>query len=127
MKKNKAFTMIELMSVLLIIGILIAVIAPRIRRGQAQAKIMATRTTLESLKTAVVFFKQDKGAYPQESDGLNSLVGSGVEESQLKDAWDNEFVYNAPPKKYKDRYKRFEIYSLGPDEEDSGDDLHDGD
>ena len=124
--KKRAFTMIELMGVLLIIGTLVAVVAVRVRRGQAQAKVTETKATIESIKTAVAFYKQDKGKYPTTGEGLKVLVGTGIEKSQLTDGWGSDFEYNAPPVKHKDKFKNFEIISYGPDKEESADDIYDG-
>jgi len=126
--KNKGFTLVELMAVLLIIALLAGVAARNFMGTTEKAKVTTTKATLKMLHGAVNMFKLDTGRYPTEDMGLLELVeqptdvtgwapGGYLETTQVPlDAWKNEFVYQLNP----ESGKPFVIISYGADGKEGG-------
>ncbi|MDD5449301.1 MAG: type II secretion system protein [Candidatus Omnitrophica bacterium] len=73
--KNKAFTLIELVMVIVIISVLAVIIIPKFVGQRAQAEIASTKANLESLRTAIqMYYANEGGAYPA---ALGSLTSAG--------------------------------------------------
>ena len=66
MKKNtiKAFTLVEMLIVIVIIGILIASLMPRMQSAQWRARDVARKNDLAQIQTAIITSQQDKWKYP---------------------------------------------------------------
>lgn len=140
-KLQDAFSLMEIMVVVAIIGFLVALVGPRAMNMLGKAKITATKANLSQLKDAIIEYQTDIGHIPKrEEGGLQALLeapnkeniakkwkGPYIKEDQLEDKWGNEIIYHTPPEVHKKEYKRFELISLGEDEEEGGDnDIHDG-
>lgn len=110
-KSTHGFTLIELMVVIVILGILVSFIAPRLMGRPDEAKQVKARVQMESLETAIKLYKLDNGIYPTTEQGLQALVeqpqtgtvpkkwrkGGYLEKGKVpKDPWGNEFVYLSP-------------------------------
>jgi general secretion pathway protein G len=110
-KTNHGFTLIELMVVIVILGILVSFIAPRLMGRPDEAKQVKARVQIESLETAIKLYKLDNGIYPTTEQGLQALVeqpqtgtlpkkwrkGGYLEKGKVpKDPWGNEFIYLSP-------------------------------
>jgi general secretion pathway protein G len=106
---DKGFTLIELMVVIVIIGLLVSIIAPRFMDAPGKAKQVKARATIEALESSLKMYKLDNGAYPTTEQGLMALVqqpantgtrwkkGGYLEKGQVpKDPWGNEFIYLSP-------------------------------
>jgi general secretion pathway protein G len=99
---RRAFTLIELLLVLVILAVLAAVVIPKLTGRVQDSKIKATISQIDQIKTALGTYETDNGAYPDPADGLSALVykpaNAGGNWHQLmeqlpKDAWGNEFKY----------------------------------
>ena len=110
-KAIHGFTLIELMVVIVILGILVSFIAPRLMGRPDEAKQVKARIQMESLETAIKLYKLDNGIYPATEQGLQALVeqpqtgtlpkkwrkGGYLEKGRVpKDPWGNEFIYLSP-------------------------------
>ena len=110
-KSKHGFTLIELMVVIVILGILVSFIAPKIMGRPDEAKQVKARVQIESLETAIKLYKLDSGIYPTTEQGLQALVeqpqtgtlpkkwrkGGYLEKGRVpKDPWGNEFIYLSP-------------------------------
>ncbi len=110
-KTNHGFTLIELMVVIVILGILVSFIAPRLMGRPDEAKQVKARIQMESLETAIKLYKLDNGIYPTTEQGLQALIeqpqtgtlprkwrkGGYLEKGKVpKDPWGNEFIYLSP-------------------------------
>src|SRR3989338_6299112 len=73
-KNNKGFTLIELMVVVLILGILAAIIAPRIIGRTDDARVTEAKVQIKNLETALKLYKLDTGTYPTTEQGLDALI-----------------------------------------------------
>lgn len=127
------FTLIEIMVVVVILGILVGIVAPRIMDQPEEAKIVKAKVQIEGMESALKMYKLDNGKYPTTEQGLTALVeapsgadnwrkGGYLEKGKVpKDPWGNEFVYLSPGV-----YGDFDLYSYGADgvpggEEENGD------
>jgi general secretion pathway protein G len=128
-RKNKsAFTLVEIMAVVIIIGLLAAVAARNFMGQTDRARVKTTQATLKVLHEQVMMFKLDTGRFPTEEEGLKALVEkpsdvenwdpSGYLQSTTvpKDAWGNEYVYQLNP----ESGKPFVIISYGADRQEGG-------
>ncbi len=109
--QGSGFTMIEILVVMVIIGILAALIAPRLMNKLDDAKVTDAALQIKNLETALKLFKMDNGFYPSTEQGLTALIsppeigqipdnfkpGGYLDKKSLSpDPWGNEFVYISP-------------------------------
>lgn len=121
LKKTKAFTLIEMMAVVVIIGILAAVIGPRVFNNVTETQKVRAEQDIANLKKAVVFFRLHTNKLPQD---LRELVKDpdikgwrGPYMERLpKDPWDNNYEFRAPGNDNRD----FDIWTLGADNREGG-------
>jgi general secretion pathway protein G len=126
--RNKGFTLIELMVVLVILGVLAAIIAPKIMDRPGEARIIAARQDISSLVQALKLYRLDNIRYPSTEQGLQSLVtkpsiepipnnwkSGGYLERLPKDPWGNPYLYLNPG-----RNGEIDVFSWGPDGQTGG-------
>ena len=126
---TSAFTLIELLLVMVILAILAAVVVPKFTGRTEQAKISAAKSDIASLKVAINSFEIDNSRFPTQEEGLNALVTKPADldtwkkpyiEQVRKDPWGHDYVYRCPGTNGKD----FDLLSCGPDgREGGGDDV----
>ncbi|MFH0794612.1 MAG: type II secretion system major pseudopilin GspG [bacterium] len=128
---RRAFTFLEIMLVVTIIGILLAVVGPNLFGRAEKAKVTAAKAQMDSIKTALQHFEIDVGRFPTGQEGLKALVerpsdvfedewdGPYLQEGKLpKDPWKQEFTYKCPP----EHSRYYDLYSLGKDRQEGTDD-----
>lgn len=124
---QQGLTMIEIMVVMIIIGLLAALVAPRMFGKLGKAKTHAAFAQIEMLGTALDSFRLDVGRYPTTSEGLEALLSpvSGVDEwngpylkkNEIpKDPWNVDYIYESPGS-----HGDYDLYSLGADKAEGGD------
>ena len=117
---KKAFTLIELMVVIVILALLASFVLPNLTGKGEEAKKKLTCIQMKSIAQVLKMYKIDYSAYPTTSEGLNILVEKKFfEDGKLpKDSWGNNFIYTNDA-------NNFEILSLGADKkEGGGDDIY---
>ena len=89
MKKNtiKAFTLVEMLIVIVIIGILIASLMPRMQAAQWRARDVARKNDLAQIQTAIISSQSDRREWPMLSGARKGMSISGDIEDVLIDAW----------------------------------------
>ncbi|NOX08840.1 MAG: type II secretion system major pseudopilin GspG [Gammaproteobacteria bacterium] len=127
MNKNAGFTLIEIMVVVVILGILAAIVVPRVMDRPDQARITKAKQDVRALESALNLYRLDNYRYPSTDEGLESLL-SGAGDSNRKggpymdrlpmDPWGNEYLYLSPGSN-----GAIDIYSLGIDGVASDDDI----
>jgi general secretion pathway protein G len=126
-----AFTLIELLLVMVILAILAAVVVPKFTGRVEDSRIKATTAQISMLKTSLNMFESDNGRFPTSEEGLSALVqntgnlpnwksGYLTDNKVPVDAWNHPFVYRLPGSDGKD----FDLFSCGPDgQEGTADDV----
>lgn len=122
--RRSAFTLIEMLLVVAIIGTLAALIVPKIAGKGQDAKIAAAKADISTLGLALDNFQLDNDHYPQGKNGLQDLVSQPREAQNWKgpylkdmtsvprDPWGNAYVYEFPGRHSANSY---DLTSMGPD------------
>ncbi len=133
--KNKGFTLVEILLVVVILGILAAMVVPNLSGQGKKARLSAARVDIESnLATALDVYELDNGKYPTTEQGLKALIqkptsapepinwnGSYLKKKKIpKDPWKKEYIYVSPGIHNPDEY---DLSSYGPDGVESDDDI----
>lgn len=123
---KQAFTLVELLLVVVILGALAAMIVPRLVGRTEQAKISIAKADIASnIPLALDLYELDNGKYPAnlqalitEPSGSKNWNGPYIKQEPV-DPWGNEYKYRYPPSNSRD----YDLYSLGPDEAEGTDDI----
>lgn len=128
LKKRRGFTLIEIMVVVVIIGLLSALVGPRLIGQSDEAKRKTTQTQISQLEQVLGLYYLDNGAYPTTNQGLSALITApttppepinykkgGYMKKMPKDAWGREFIYVCPGE-----HGDFDILSYGADGAEGG-------
>lgn len=127
-KNQRGFTLIEILVVVTILGILAAVVVPRILERPEQARRTKATVDIKGIEESLGLFKLDNGFYPSTEQGLQALVvkpqtgripSRYPENAYLKktpvDPWGSPYVYLAPGV-----HGQYDIISYGADGEPGG-------
>jgi general secretion pathway protein G len=117
------FTLLEMIVVLVIIGLLMGLVGPRLFHQADRAKLQTAQTQVKMLRGALETMKLDIGRYPTDQEGLELLRqkpqdpsiaplwhGPYLDGSVPVDPWGHPYVYSAQASKD----QAFSLYSLGP-------------
>jgi general secretion pathway protein G len=116
---RNAFTLIELLLVLVILAVLAAVVVPRFSSRRKQANETAAKTQISAFETSLNQFEIDCGRFPTTDEGLDALVTNkanldGWNQYMKKvpaDPWGKPYIYRSPGTKNQD----FDVLSGGED------------
>ena len=122
---QRGFTLIELLIVMIILGLLAALVAPKMFQKVGTSKQKAAKAQISMLGTALDAFRLDVGAYPSTEHGLDALrknPGQGaawdgpyLSKDVPKDPWGRPYVYRSPGD-----HGDYDLYSLGADGQEGG-------
>jgi len=128
-RKQRGFTLIEIMVVVVILGVLAAIIVPKFLSRPDEAKVTKAKIDIKSLEETLGLFNLDNGFYPSTEQGLSALVSKPEigripnrypEGGYLKrvpaDPWGTPFVYLSPGVHSRD----FDLISYGADGQPGG-------
>jgi general secretion pathway protein G len=118
---QRGFTLIEVLVVVAILGILAAIVVPRIMDRPDEAKRVAAKTEIATIVNALKMYRLDNGNYPTTEQGLGALVQRPATnpvpgnwkpylERLPKDPWQGDYQYLSPGVK-----GEIDVFSLGSD------------
>lgn len=123
------FTLLEIMVVVVIIGILAALVMPKIISRPDEARVIAAKQDIASLLQALKLYRLDNQRYPKTEQGLQALVTlpatapippnwkiGGYIERLPKDSWGNPYQYLNPGV-----HGEIDVFSYGADGAPGGD------
>lgn len=124
----RGMTLIEIMVVIAILGIMAAVIVPKVVGHTDTAKVSAVKQDLAAIKQSLILYKLDNHRYPTTEQGLQALVTKptsgpaangwktgGYVEKVPKDPWGNPYQYLCPG-----IHGEFDVFSYGADGQPGG-------
>ena len=124
MRNREGFTLLEIMVVIVILGLLAALVVPKLIGRTEEAKRTQTRIQIKNIEQALQLFKLDNGFYPSTEQGIEALVHApeigrapknyrkeGYLDRVPKDPWGNVYVYVSPG-----THGDYDISSYGADD-----------
>lgn len=124
--RSRGFTLLELLVVVLIIGLLTAVVAPRFVRQMARSEATAAKAQLDALDKALQSYRIDTGRFPTSGQGLGALTARPSDEPRWQgpylqgdlppDPWGTPYQYRTPGSQGRD----YDLLSLGRDRAPGG-------
>ena len=106
---QRGFTLIEIMVVVVILGILAALVAPKVMSRPDEARIVAARQDIQALGQALKLYRLDNQRYPTSEQGLRALVQKpaiaplppnwkpgGYLDRLPQDPWGHDYLYLNP-------------------------------
>jgi general secretion pathway protein G len=119
----RGFTLIEILVVVVILGILAALVVPRIMERPDEARVVAAKSDIRAITGALKLYRLDNGVYPSTDQGLQALVvrpdtgviprnwkKGGYLDRVPKDPWDSPYQYLNPGV-----HGEIDVFSLGAD------------
>jgi general secretion pathway protein G len=122
--RQRGFTLLELLVVLVILGMLAGLVGPKVMKYLGGAKSDSAKLQIQNLGEVLDMYKLGVGRYPTTDEGLDALVTqpSGVSnwtgpyiKKLPKDPWGHDYQYKSPGE-----HGEFDIYSLGADNTEGG-------
>jgi len=125
---QRGFTLIEIMVVVVIMGVLAALVVPKLLNRAGESKIAAAKVDIATIMQALKLYKLDNQRYPTTEQGLQSLIekptggpaangwkAGGYVEKMPKDPWGNPYQYLSPGIK-----GEIDVFSYGADGQPGG-------
>lgn len=123
-RQERGFSLIEIMVVIVIMGLLLSYVAPKVFQNVEKAQLQKVQADFSSIKTALANYRLDNFIYPTSDQGLEALVtkpqiapeprgwrSEGYLDKVPRDPWQREYLYLSPG----ENGRPFEIYTLGAD------------
>lgn len=127
-RRQRGFSLIELIVVLVILGLLATVVGPQVIRRLSEGKRDIAKVQLAELEGALDLFRFDVGRYPTSGEGLQALIeGGGIDNwggpylkktTLPKDPWGRDYHYRSPGQYGPD----YDLWCLGADGREGGED-----
>lgn len=119
-KRYPGFTLIEVMVVVVILGILAAMIVPKIMSRPEQARIVKVKQDILAIQSALDLYKLDNGFYPSTDQGLEALIKKPTSDPIPRN-WKSEGYLHQLPEdpwgqayQYLNENEKLKIFSYGP-------------
>lgn len=130
-RHSSGFTLLEVLVVIIVLGILAAIVGPRVIGRVGEAQTTAAKTQIEMLAVALDNYRLDNGYYPTTDQGLAALRaepttgllprnwrGPYLRRDVPRDPWDRDYIYISPGEH---NPSAFDLMSLGRDGRPGGD------
>ncbi|HKS86874.1 MAG TPA: type II secretion system major pseudopilin GspG [Pseudolabrys sp.] len=125
-RDQRGFTLVEILVVITIIGLIMALVGPRVLNYLSESKVKAARIQIQSFASALDLYYLDTGRYPSGAEGLTALVqqsggSTAWNGPYLKggnvplDPWGKAYVYRSPGE-----HGAYDVISLGSDGQEGG-------
>jgi len=124
----RGFTLIEVMVVVVILGLLAAIVVPRVMSRPDEARVVAARADIAAVTQALKLYRLDNTIYPTTDQGLAALVSrptndpvplnwkpGGYLDRVPKDPWGTDYQYLNPG-----THGEIDVFSLGADRQPGG-------
>jgi general secretion pathway protein G len=119
-EREGGFTLVEMLVVITIIGLVMALVGPRVLGYLSESKVKAAKIQIQSFAASLDLYFLDNGAYPSASEGLTALVqrpgsapawnGPYLKTGSVpQDPWGHPYLYKVPGD-----HAPYEIDSQGP-------------
>jgi general secretion pathway protein G len=128
-RRERGFTLIEIMVVVVIIGLLAAIVAPNLIGNIDRAAVTRARADIRTIDNALNLYRLDNFRYPSSDEGLQALVTNPGAASAPNwkqylrsvpsDPWNNDYEYASPG-----RQGDYEIYTFGADGQEGGEGIN---
>jgi general secretion pathway protein G len=122
------FTLVEVLVVIVILGILAALVVPRVLERPDEARVIAAKNDIGAIMQALKLYRLDNGRYPTTDQGIAALVTrptqppvppnwkpNGYLERLPKDPWGNPYQYINPG-----LHGEIDVFSYGADGQPGG-------
>ena len=128
--RQGGFTLIEVMVVVVILGILAAILVPKVMDRPDQARKIKAKQDIRALEAALNLYKLDNFVYPTTDQGLEALLekpsspeppnwkDGGYLDRLPKDPWNQDYLYLSPGEQ-----GTIDIFSTGADQQPSDDEI----
>ena len=126
LRDQRGFTLIELLVVIIVLGLLVGLVGPRLFGRVGQSKTAATKAQIELLGAGLDQYRLDVGSYPTTAQGLDSLMrnpnvpnwnGPYLKKAVPRDPWGQPYKYVCCPGQHGD----YDLWSEGADNAPGGD------
>ena len=122
-REMRAFTLIELLAVLAILGLIAAFATPQVLKWMSGAREDAARVQIEALGASIDLYRLEVGSFPptlqalvEKPPGVEKWDGPYLKKRTIpKDPWGNDYVY-----RYPGQYGEYDLLSLGSDNSEGG-------
>jgi general secretion pathway protein G len=126
-RNDRGFTLIEILLVVIIIGILVSLVAPRLAGRSEEARKQAAKADIDGgISLALDLYEVDNGQYPDKLEGLVTKPSGAVnwkgpylKKGVPRDPWGTEYVYRIPGTHNTSSY---DLYSIGRDKQENTED-----
>lgn len=127
LNNQSGFSLIEIMIVVMIMGLLVGLVGPKIMGSFSRAKVDTTKVQMKQIATTLKNYRLDCNLYPTTDQGLEALAAAPTTGSACrnyapggympklpKDGWDKDFLYESQDG------TNFAIKSMGADMKEGG-------
>ncbi len=126
LNRQKGFTLIELMVVVVILAVLAGLVVPNLMERPDEARLVKAKQDISAISSALKLYKLDNFRYPTTDQGLEALVNKPADDPEPKnwkklldtvpvDPWGNPYLYMSPGE-----HGDFDLFTYGADGVDGG-------